>query len=160
MKPQGLIPDSASPSAHERKEIDVRLVTRIGAIMAVVLIVSLLAVGALFHLFGQVHAARGSEAAPRVTEAELPPQPRLQVHPGRDLQQVRALEDAHLNRYAWIDRSRGIAQVPIERAMVLWRQADFAASTNASSATTNLPASGETELQMRQQKAQENSHAP
>ncbi len=160
MKTQGHIPDKSPAVVHERTEIDVGRVTRIGLVMALILVLSLLAVGALFHAFDRAHPGRGSEAAPRVFEAQLPPQPRIQVHPGRDLRQVRALEDEHLNHYAWIDRSRGIARVPIDRAMVLWLQSNAGAVTNVPTSTTNLSPAGATELQMRQQKAEGSVHVP
>ena len=160
MKPQGYVPKDAPAAAHERKEIDVRLVTRIGVVIVLTLVVLLVALVGLFHVFNLAHPKRGSEAAPQVTEGQLPPQPRVEIHPARDLQQVRAQEDAHLNRYAWVDRSRGIAQIPIERAMVLWLQINSANSAKAPAAMTNSPPAGETELQVRQQKAQENSHVP
>ena len=32
---------------------------------------------------------------------------------------MRALEDAQLNDYGWVDRQRGIAAIPIKRAMEL-----------------------------------------
>jgi len=47
----------------------------------------------------------------------LPPEPRLQTTPARDLAQLRAAEDAWLEGYAWVDEEH--AHVPIERAMEL-----------------------------------------
>lgn len=49
----------------------------------------------------------------------LPPAPRLQAHPELDLAAERAREEAALKGYLWIDRERGIARIPIERAMAL-----------------------------------------
>jgi hypothetical protein len=48
-----------------------------------------------------------------------PPEPRLQADPAGDLRARRAEEDAELKSCAWVDRSRGVIRLPIERAMSL-----------------------------------------
>ena len=50
-------------------------------------------------------------------ENPLPPEPRLQPAPPKDLQALRQREDAVLSAYAWVDRAKGEAQVPIDRAI-------------------------------------------
>ncbi len=156
MKPQGYIPASASPSAREGADLHIRSVVKVAALLGVTLGLSILMLTLFFRLMEKNHPQRTSEAAPVVVEAELPPLPRLQTDPLRDLRAVRAVEDSHLEHYAWIDRGHGVAQIPIDRAMVLW-----AKNYSATPPATNAPsAPGVTELQMRQQKAQEASHAP
>jgi hypothetical protein len=167
MKPQGFVPPSAAPSAHEGADLHVRKVVGVAAILAGTLVASILVLILYFHHLNRVYPGRTSEAAPLVTAAELPPAPRLQTNPLQDLEAVRAVEDSHLDRYGWIDRSQGVAQIPIERAMVLWAKNYPVAPapgtppvTPANSPTHAASAAGTTELQMRQQKAQEASHAP
>jgi len=58
--------------------------------------------------------------APPLAEARenpLPPEPRLQPSPPKDLLALRQREDAVLSGYAWVDRAKGEAQVPIDRAI-------------------------------------------
>ena len=143
------------PRPREQGEVDAALIAKIVAVFVTGLAVSLLFLAWMFHGLDRVYFHRTSEAAPRLTAAALPPTPRLQTAPAADLQQVRAEEDRHLARYAWIDRSRGIAQIPIEHAMGLWVQTQGAA---AAIPAANAPPV--TELQMRQGKAQEANHAP
>ena len=158
MKPQGFIPASASPSAHEGADLHIRNVVKVAALLGATLIASILVLALFFQHMEKSYPERTSEAAPVVAESDLPPLPRLQTNPLRDLQAVRAVEDSHLDRYAWIDRDHGVAQIPIDRAMMLWAK-DYAATPLAP--TTNAaPAPEATELQMRQQKAQEALHAP
>jgi cell division protein FtsN len=154
MKPQGHIPSTASPSSHEGADLNVPLVVQIVVILAAILVVLVLLVVFLFHYFNHEYPARTSEAAPVITAADLPPQPRLQVDPKRELEEVRAKEDQHLDGYAWVDQQNGIAQIPIDRAMVLWvkNYSPTAPVTNAAPAPT--------ELQMRQQKAKGDGNAP
>ena len=163
MKPQGYIPRSALPSAHEGADLHIRNVVKVAALLGVTLLVSILILTLFFQLMEKTYPNRTSEAAPVVADAELPPLPRLQTNPLRDLQAVRAAEDSHLDRYAWVDREHGVAQIPIGRAMLLWTKnnATTPLPTSPTASTTNIaPAPGATELQMRQQKAEETQHAP
>jgi hypothetical protein len=163
VKPQGYIPASASPSAHEGADLHIRNVVKVAALMGVILVLSILILTLFFRAMEKTYPSRTSEAAPVVTASELPPLPRLQTNPLRDLQTVRAVEDSHLDRYAWIDREHGIVRIPIERAMILWSK-NYSATpppVSPTATTTNAaPSPQVTELQMRQQKAQEKPHAP
>ncbi len=47
----------------------------------------------------------------------VPPAPLLQTDPPADLEDFRAEEEARLNSYGWVDRSKGIVHIPITRAM-------------------------------------------
>ncbi|MEJ2084683.1 MAG: hypothetical protein P8Y44_03270 [Acidobacteriota bacterium] len=49
----------------------------------------------------------------------LPPAPRLQTTPFRDLSELRAEENALLTSYGWVNQEAGIARIPIEQAMDL-----------------------------------------
>jgi hypothetical protein len=153
MKPQGYVPASASPSAHEGADLDVPAIARLAVVLAATLAVSILVITLLFVHFEHKYPARTSEAAPVVTAAELPPAPGVTADPDRELREVQAKENLHLDRYGWVDRPHGIAQIPIERAMTLWVQNYSATPPPASPPPT-------TELQMRQQKATENPHVP
>ncbi|MDG2307206.1 MAG: hypothetical protein P8R42_21660 [Candidatus Binatia bacterium] len=50
---------------------------------------------------------------------KVPPAPRLQVNPDRDIAALRAAERERLDHYGWLDRATGRAHIPIERAMEL-----------------------------------------
>lgn len=45
--------------------------------------------------------------------------PHLQIQPKEDLKNLREREKAELNSYGWIDRTAGVVQIPIARAMDL-----------------------------------------
>jgi len=62
----------------------------------------------------QAPAAYVADADP---DALVPPAPRLQVTPERDLAAFRAQEDAILGSYAWVEKDRGIARIPIDEAL-------------------------------------------
>jgi hypothetical protein len=50
---------------------------------------------------------------------EEPPQPHLQTHPLRDMQDLRAAENEILENYGWIDKGAGVVRLPIQRALEL-----------------------------------------
>lgn len=54
---------------------------------------------------------------PLVQAARIFPAPRLQQNPEADLAAMLADQRGRLAGYAWIDRERGIARIPIEEAM-------------------------------------------
>jgi hypothetical protein len=114
-----------------------------GLVLAAVLIhAGLIGYGSIlksnYKSFGKVYQVGGNEL-PRY------PAPALQKDPQVDLQNYRSAAEADLNGYGWIDQTRGIVKVPIERAIALL-------------ASRGLPVrppiqDGPTELEMQNQKA-------
>jgi hypothetical protein len=49
-----------------------------------------------------------------------PPEPRLQISPQGDLEELRRQEDEILSTYRWIDRDKGIVRIPINRAIEIF----------------------------------------
>jgi hypothetical protein len=47
----------------------------------------------------------------------IPPGPRLQSAPPRDMDELRLQDREALGSYGWIDQPGGVARIPIERAM-------------------------------------------
>jgi len=110
--------EGAGPEGFDQ-EVDLRVVAWIGGILAGATVVVALLMWWLVAGFERFDAAR-QPAAPPLAEARqpvLPPGPRLQTAPERDLQAMRAEEDHRLTEAAWVDRARGTARIPIELAM-------------------------------------------
>jgi hypothetical protein len=106
---------------HEVRDVRVRgvLIAGIG-----VLGLMLVASGVTRVLVGHYVRREARSSAPANPLAErwapaLPPEPRLQTDPMRDLLELRAREGAQLHGYAWADRQTGHVRIPIERAMAL-----------------------------------------
>jgi hypothetical protein len=55
--------------------------------------------------------------APKPQPPKNFPEPRLQPHPHADLQQFLQAQQKKLERTGWIDKSSGIAAIPVEKAM-------------------------------------------
>jgi len=113
-----------TPNAHEVRDINLRPVVISGIGLLLILVVSAALMFGLFDVMA-VQEARMSPPANPLAAADgqrLPPAPRLQAHPLKDLDELRAAEHELLTSYAWKDRSAGIVSIPIARAMELLAQ--------------------------------------
>lgn len=103
---------------HEESDVNVRAILGFGAgLLAVGVVVSALS-WLLFNYYTK-QAAQVPRDFPLSAEyqQQLPPEPRLQVHPQQDLRELRAREDAILHGYGWVDKNAGVARIPVEEAM-------------------------------------------
>jgi hypothetical protein len=97
---------------HEPGEVDSRAIVVAAAGLAVALIV--IAAAAL----GAHRMLRPDRPAAAPVAAEVPA-PRLQSSPASDLRALLRQKNAMLDEYRWIDPSRGVVRIPIDRAMQL-----------------------------------------
>ncbi len=105
--------------AHEKRDINVRIVVGFGAALVVAAILIHLFVWLLFDLYGGLETHRYPREYPLVqtSEVRLPPSPRLQDKPREDLKVFRKQEDDLLNSYTWINQQTGAVRIPIWQAM-------------------------------------------
>jgi hypothetical protein len=105
--------------SHETSDIDLRPIA-MWSVALVILVVMILAL--LLWLFGHFskredrlgHRTAGVPASAPVTAA-----PQLQISPRSDMAEMRAAEEKTLRSYGWVDKQKGVARIPIERAMEL-----------------------------------------
>ncbi len=100
-------------------ELDIRgILGFVGGLVAVTLVVMGLMWGIAVLFKGSL---AGKDPAPpalaEAREARVPPGPNLQPNPSADLAAFRAAEDAELATWAWVDREKAVARVPVERAL-------------------------------------------
>ena len=138
-------PSSTPQAGHEPSRVPLKpILWCVAGFIATAVLIHLALIGYGLFLgawnrdFGRVHELRRDEV-PRY------PAPALQEKPQVDLQQYRARAERELNGYGWVDQGRGVAKIPIERAMELL-------------AGRGLPVrpvvqDGPTELDMQKQKA-------
>lgn len=114
----GHTPDSPG---HETRDVTFSPVVWSTIVGAVVVILVFVAMWWMHEFFLGREAAQSPPANPLSATygRQVPPEPRLQSHPVRDLKSLHAQEDAVLNSYAWVDRDGGVVRIPIERAMQL-----------------------------------------
>lgn len=106
---------------HEHTDVHARPLV----IAAIALTVGIVVAAALMLGLYDVFAAREARLSPPanpLAAAEgprLPPQPLLQVHPVKDLHELREAEAAILDHYGWVDKNAGLVRIPVQRAIDL-----------------------------------------
>jgi hypothetical protein len=104
---------------YERKDVDTESVLHVGAIVAVVTILSSVLVLFLFNFM--VDQARKADPPnpplARHEQGRQPPEPRLQEMPFKDIAELRASERQLLDNSGWVDQKAGIAHIPVADAM-------------------------------------------
>lgn len=101
---------SRQPDSHESYAVAAGVLHWAAAILAL----SLLAIVLLVYVWARPVLTAG--AAPT---RPIPPQPRLQSDPAADIAAERALQNARLQGYAWLDDRHTVARIPIGRAMAM-----------------------------------------
>lgn len=105
------------PFGHESDGIAFRTILICAGILAFTIIA--IAAGMHFVLSGAVIPNHATVVA---RPARIPPRPRLEAHPQRDLAQFRARKEAILSSYQWLDAGHDHARIPIRRAMQIYAQ--------------------------------------
>lgn len=104
---------SPNGAGHEQSEVSVRLiVVSLGFLAVATFFVFLLVVG-IFRYFYDTYS---TAEATRLSQPVIPPEPRIEVAPYMQIQDLRAKEDHILNSYAKVGDS-GKVRVPIDRAI-------------------------------------------
>jgi hypothetical protein len=92
--------------------------------LLVIVLVAALAMFVLFHVMEREEARLSPPPNP-LAAAEgprLPPEPRLQAHPLKDLEELHKAEDNLLTTYGWVDQRAGTVRIPIDRAIDILAQ--------------------------------------
>ncbi len=107
---------------HEHTDIEPSIAWKFAIWLAVGVLISAAMVYGTFHVF-DLREAASSRAMQQFPLAEgqvrEPPQPRLQTQPFKDVYLLRQHEAEQLSSYGWVDKSTGVARLPIDRAMEL-----------------------------------------
>ena len=116
--------EAHSAHAHEESDVILRPVVIAGIGLLVIVLVAALAMFGLFHVMEREEARLSPPANP-LAAAEgprLPPEPRLQSHPLKDLDELHKAENNLLTTYAWVNKSAGTVRIPIDRAIDILAQ--------------------------------------
>lgn len=104
---------------HEASDVHLQLILLCGMALIVLTTVALLVAYGLFNDFAARRAQVQVPPSPLAETRPRSPEPRLQVAPAQDLQQMRAAEEAVLSSYGWGDQAAGVVRMPIDRALEL-----------------------------------------
>jgi len=120
---------SAPPEAVEVTDVNVRAVVLIGAALGGIVVICAIAVFGLTAWLadGQRRPAGPITTSPALQQFALP---HLQAAPANELAAFKREKALKLQQYAWIDRERGVVQIPIERAIDLLLQREAPGSSH------------------------------
>ncbi len=119
-----------------------RSIWPVAVIIVATLVLCLVAMGLMLGMANQNIARRQLATAklpPGATERRLPPLPRLQASPPKELQAFLKSEGEALETLAWVDRELGIVKVPIEVAMEMLVEDGPLVMPPAEPATSGVP---------------------
>ncbi len=116
--PAGQKPVPGTASAFEHEDASPSGIVVSGIFLAIVLIVVFFAMAWSYSIFMKM-SPLGANASPMYNSRDLPPRPRLQTDPQKEIHDYCAQQAELLNGYGWVDQSAGIARIPIDRAMEL-----------------------------------------
>lgn len=103
---------------HEHTDMSITSILWFALSLVVTAILVHLVLAWLYAYF-DAHKEGGEAVSPFAPPRTLPPYPRLQVSPPMELRNFRAKEDQVLTTYGWVDKSKGVVRIPIDRAMDL-----------------------------------------
>lgn len=99
---------------YEHRDARVRNLLYVGLIILATLLVSAAAVAGLIRYLDLQTSTAITRAE---AHSQVPPEPRLEAFPPGHGARIVAQGRQRLEHYAWIDRSAGVVQIPITRAM-------------------------------------------
>ncbi len=104
--------------AFERADVSAPRVALLGAGILIIALAAVLFVAPPFLGLKEHRADVTPQRSPNAPAGlRQPPEPRLQALPEADLKGYTEGYERTLRTYSWIDRSKGIAAIPIDRAM-------------------------------------------
>src|SRR6185436_10407276 len=107
------------PARSYDSELDMRSIVGFSVGVVVVTLVAAAVMWWMSALFKRQEEAKDRAPSP-LPEARLdsiPPGPRLQPSPPRDMDELRARDRDILKTYGWIDQTQGVARIPVDRAI-------------------------------------------
>ena len=108
---------SAAQHRHEQSDTEFKPIFIFIVSLAVLILLSMLAMSWLFDYFAAQQTARQQPPSPLFDTRQVPPEPRLQTSPAQDLEVLKEREADLLSSYRWVDRESKVFRIPVERAM-------------------------------------------
>ena len=105
---------------HETSDVHVRPLAWLGVGLAVLVVISIVAMKGVFMLLDRRQAQNDVAPPPMMTQRpQQPPEPRLQTTPVPNLKLIVEQESKQLTSYRWVDSKSGVVRIPVDQAMKL-----------------------------------------
>lgn len=105
-----------SPRGPEMRDANISLVVWTGIAILIAIFVCIGIAVVQFRIEESLLPKRAADN-PFVQEGRIPPEPRLQSFPAKDLEEFRSKQVGETSAYGWVDKEGGVARVPIDKAM-------------------------------------------
>jgi hypothetical protein len=129
--------NDAIERGHERDFVSARVVALIIAGLALLLATGMLLMHGLIVLLGGGRTTGAQESVARPVRAANAPL-LTPDEPGQ-LRALRQAENTRLNSYGWVDQSKGIARIPIDRAIDILAEKNLQPGKPATREHDNAP---------------------
>lgn len=130
------------PDRYEHQDANTKGLWWFLASLMVFLVISVLAMAGLYRFLGTQPGMAAEQLTPLAPARQVPPAPRLQTLPQRDMDSMRAHEDRVLSTYGWVDQGAGIVRLPIDRAIDMLAQRGLPARSSQEGAVPTAPSTG------------------
>jgi hypothetical protein len=105
---------------HEISDVHVRPLAWLGVGLALLVVISIVAMKGVFTLLDRQQAQRDVAPPPMMTQRpQQPPEPRLQTTPVPNRKLILEQENRQLTTYSWVDSKSGVVRIPVDQAMKL-----------------------------------------
>ena len=118
---------------HETRDVHVRPLAWLGVGLAMLILISMVAVKGIFVFLDRQLARKDVAPSPMMTQRPLqPPEPRLQTTPVPNRKLIVEQESKQLNTYGWVDSKSGVVRIPVDQAMKLLAERGLPAKDDSS----------------------------
>lgn len=115
---------------HEQRDVSYPPLVLTSCILGAIVFLSFVTMWWLLSFLADMEMRKtGPLSAVAAAERRVsPPAPQLQVDPLKDMDDLLAAEDAILETYGWVDKSAGVARLPIDKALAIVAEKGLGAS--------------------------------
>jgi len=109
-------PGGEAGPGYETRDVNVAALVKFAASLAVILIIVSFGMRWTFNYYAKTQTL-GPAATPFENERTIPPLPRLQVAPQKEIHDYWESQQSIVGSYGWVDRQNGVVRIPVDRAM-------------------------------------------
>jgi hypothetical protein len=101
---------------YETRDVSTSGLLKFAASLAVIIVIVSFGMKWTFGYYAKTQNL-GPTVTPFENERIIPPLPRLQVLPQKEIHDYWEAEQGLVNSYGWVDRQNGVVRIPVDRAM-------------------------------------------
>ena len=112
-------PDQEPHAGHETKDVNIRGILWLAGGTSIGVVVVCLGLWMLYGYYQALAKSNDVPPSPLADASAVAPGPRLQMNSAMDYEVFRRDQEKQLTSYGWIDKQKGVARIPVSRAMDL-----------------------------------------